>query len=399
MLSGEGDRVRAGGVRMGQNGLTLVTVGAAIVGVAYGMARFALGLATPRIIEDGVATEAHVGYASSLSYLTYVVACLASSVWLKSGRWRLSILAAALSVLGGCSLVAVSTSAGVLIAGVGLAGAAAGFTSGAVAYRLVRALPEHAEARGQAIANAGTGLGVAVSTLLLLLTNSWRAVYLAAVVLAPTFCIWFCVSRGAAAVNSRDDTDVDEQRGRWSTLAVSIALTILMGAGSSVYWAYGRSVAESQTGLDQVQSLLFWGLIGVAAIGGSFSGDLAKRLGTTKSWAITSMILAVAIILLPFSTAVGTTIISGVLFGLVYTVMCGLTIELGREAWAGAVGSATSILFATIAVGQAAGSFASGVLVESFGLPTLFVAGGLTVAAGMPLVWMRSKHLQIEPTR
>lgn len=71
--------------------------------------------------------------------------------------------------------------------------------------------------------------------------------------------------------------------------------------------------------------------------------------------------------------------------------MCGLTIELGREAWADAVGSATSILFATIAVGQTLGSLLIGVFVAGMGLPVLFIARGVLVLVGAVLVWRKSK--------
>lgn len=371
------------------HGIAPVVLGAAIVATTYGMARFALGLSAPRIVEDHVASESELGYASSLSYITYVAACFISSHWLNRGKWRFSVLAASFFVVVGCSLVAAATSPTMFIVGVGLAGAAAGFTSGAVAYRLVRTLPQQFEPRGQAIANAGTGFGVAVATVVLLLTGSWRAVYILAAVLAPVFCIWFCLSRDPHSSSERGNTDPEETRGKWSALAIPVILTILMGAGSSVYWTYGRSVAESQAGLSENQSLLFWGLIGVAAIGGSFSGDLVKRFGTSWSWSACSITLAAATAVLPFSSSSAVSMMSGVVFGLVYTAMCGLTIELGRQSWRSAMGSATSILFATIAVGQALGSLLVGALVGTFGLTALFAAGSVIVAIGAPLVWAK----------
>lgn len=114
----------------------LIALGASVVAVAYGMARFALGLSTPRILDDHIATEAQIGYASSLSFITYVGSCFLSSWWLKNQKWKLSILAVLASAVVGCLLIAFSTYAVVFILGVGVAGSAAGFASGAIAYRL-----------------------------------------------------------------------------------------------------------------------------------------------------------------------------------------------------------------------------------------------------------------------
>lgn len=367
----------------------LIALGAAVVAVAYGMARFALGLSTPRILDDHIATEAQIGYASSLSFITYVGACFISSWWLKNQKWKLSILAVLLSAVVGCLLISISTHAVAFILGVGIAGSAAGFASGAIAYRLVRELDPTRESRGQAIANAGTGIGVAVATLILFSVGSWRVVFISAAILAVVFCLWFCLHRVGQKKNSLGEDSAVEKRGSFVALLIPAAITILMGAGSSVYWTYGRSLAETQTGLGETQSLLFWGLIGIAGVGGSFSGDTATRFGTKVSWSICSIVLGISVLLLPFSTSAVWACVSGVLFGALYTVLCGLTIELGRESWPDAVGSATSILFATIAVGQALGSLIIGFSVASLGLPTLFIAGGVLVVVGAGLVWLK----------
>ncbi|WP_346846054.1 hypothetical protein [uncultured Rothia sp.] len=108
----------------------LVAFGALTVAVSYGMARFALGLTTPRIVEDQIVTEAHIGYASSLSFFTYVIACFISGALLKRGQWKISIFAVLVTAGVGSLLVAISTSALNFMAGIGVAGAAAGFTSG-----------------------------------------------------------------------------------------------------------------------------------------------------------------------------------------------------------------------------------------------------------------------------
>lgn len=361
-----------------------IATGAGVVAVAYGMARFGLGLSTPRIIEDQIATEAQIGIASSLSFTTYVIACFISGALLNKNRWKASILLVLATAVVGTLLVATAASAPMFLAGIGIGGAAAGFASGAIAYRLVRDLPVSVEPRSQAIANAGAGIGVALATVLLLFVASWRSVFLAAAVLAVVFCLGFIrTSRDVTAQRSRDETP-----GAPGRLVVPVLLTILMGGGSSVYWTYGRALVEEQTQLSEQQSLLFWGAIGVAGMAGSFSGDAATRLGTKVSWAACSVLLGASILLLPFLSNIALIVISGAAFGAFYTILCGLTIELARESWPTAVGAATSILFATIAVGQAVGSLLNGLMSAVAGFPVLFVVGGVSAVVGCALVWV-----------
>ncbi len=232
-------------------------------------------------------------------------------------------------------------------------------------------------------------MGVALATGLLLATSSWRFVYATASVLAVIFCLLFIFQRtktGQVTPAAADNSDVT---GSWRYLVVPIILTLLMGAGSSAYWTFGRSLAESTVGLSEFQSLLFWGAIGVAGIAGSFSGDAATKLGTKLSWTLGSVILGLSILCLPVSGNFLIAIVSGALFGAFYTIMCGLTIELGRESWPQAVGSFTSILFATIAVGQTAGSMLNGLAIAHLNMGTLFVAGGILTLAGGVLVWCK----------
>ena len=360
-----------------------VATGAGVVAVTYGMARFGLGLSTPRIIEDQVATEAQIGIASSLSFTTYVIACFISGALLNKNRWKASIMLVLTTAVVGTLLVATAASTPIFLAGIGIGGAAAGFTSGAIAYRLVRDLPVSMEPRSQAIANAGAGIGVALATVLLLFMTSWRSVFLAAAVLAVVFCLWFIrTSRGVTARESQDETPGAAKR-----LVVPVLLTMLMGGGSSAYWTYGRALVEEQAQLSEQQSLLFWGAIGVAGVAGAFSGDAATRLGTKVSWAACSVLLGASILLLPFLSNIALIVTSGAAFGAFYTILCGLTIELARETWPTAVGAATSILFATIAVGQAVGSLLSGLAAPTVGLPALFVCGGVSAVVGCVLVW------------
>lgn len=375
----------------------LVVAGASVVAVSYGMARFALGLSTPRIIEDQVATSAEIGLASSLSFLTYVLACFVSSRLLNSGRWKTSVLLVLLTATVGTLMVAISSSAPLFMSGIGVAGAAAGFSSGAIAYRLAQEISPAQEARAQSIANAGTGIGVAISTGLLLAVSSWRLVFVVAAVLACVVCLWFLRLKTSSPAMAAGGSS-DEARGEWRALLFPILLTILMGAGSSVYWTYGRALAEEQGGLSDFQSLLFWGAIGVAGIGGALAGDVASRMGLKLSWTLCTVILGLSILCLPLCSNVVFAVLSGALFGAFYTVVTGLTIELGRQSWPRAVGAATGILFATIAVGQTAGSMLNGLALTNLSMELLFALGGAATLVAGALIWGMKKKTDPSPS-
>lgn len=368
-------------------GTALVGAGMGIVAVCYGMARFGVGLAAPRIVDEGIVSASQLAFASTGAFVTYVAACALSGVLLGQGRWRASLLMCLLTGSGGCLVLASATTAWVFLTGAAVAGAAAGFASGAIAYRITRDTPAHIEPRAQAVANAGTGAGVALATALIMLPGGWRTLFTAAAVLAILSVLGFLA---LTRETTRPDTPTQgsETPGRVAALALPVALTMLMGFGSSVFWTFGRSTAEDAASLDEGASLLFWGAIGAAGVVGALSGDLSARFGTRTSWSVSSLLLGASIAGLPFATGLPMAAACGCVFGAVYVIACGLTIEVARQAWPHAMGTGTAILFATIAVGQAAGGGVSGLLLDVIGITGLFTLGGALTALGAGLVWL-----------
>lgn len=363
-----------------------VAAGMGIVAVSYGMARFGVGLAAPRIVEEGVVSAPQIALASTGAFVTYVAACALSSVLLGKDQWRMSLALCLLTAGVGCVVVASATAAWVFLTGVAIAGAAAGFTSGAIAYRITRDTPSDLEPRAQAIANAGTGVGVAAATALIMLPGGWRTMFAAAALLiVAAIGAFFALTRRVTSRGS--PTDVVESPASRAALGIPVALTVLMGFGSSVFWTFGRSVAEAAASLDEGASLLFWGAIGAAGVVGALSGDLAGRLGVRTAWSVSSLLLGMSIVGLPFATGLPLAAACGGAFGAVYVVACGLTIELAREAWPKAVGTSTAVLFATIAVGQAAGGAVSWALLDVIGMQGLFAVGAAFTTLGTALVW------------
>lgn len=363
----------------------LVGTGMGIVAVSYGMARFGVGLAAPRIVDEGIVDAPRLAFASTGAFVTYVAACALSSALLGKGRWRASLLLCLVTGSTGCLLLAAATTASAFLIGAAVAGSAAGFASGAIAYRVTRDIPTALEPRAQATANAGTGVGVALATALIVLPGGWRTLFAAAAVLAVLSILGF-LALTRPAVRPRTATQSRENPGPPQALALPVVLTMLLGFGSSVFWTFGRSAAEDAASLDDGASLLVWGAIGAAGVAGALSGDLSRRLGTRKAWSATSLLLGTSIVALPFATGLVSAAACGGVFGAVYVVACGLTIELAREAWPDAMGTGTAILFATIAVGQAAGGASAGLLLGAIGLQGLFVIGGTLTALGAGLV-------------
>ena len=380
-----------------------IAAGTAIVAVCYGMARFGVGLAAPQIVAEGVLNAAQVAFASAGAFVTYVAACAVSSVLLGRDRWRASLVLCLITVSAGCAALALATTAPVFLTGAAVAGVAAGFASGPIAYRITRDIPGALEPRAQAVANSGTGVGVACATALTMLPGGWRTMFATAALLTVlSVAGFFALTRSSTTpgANSSDATAAAaESPGRVTALLLPVALTILMGFGSSVFWTFGRSAAASAASLDDRASLLVWGSIGAAGIVGGLSGDLAGRLGTRTAWSVSSLLMGASIIALPLATGLPLAATCGVVFGAVYVIACGLTIELARVAWPQAMGTATSILFATIAVGQAAGGAVAGMMLATLGLPALFAGGGGLTALGTGLAWLLPRRQSHEQNR
>lgn len=189
-----------------------------------------------------------------------------------------------------------------------------------------------------------------------------------------------------ASSESASDSGAKRHR-TFLAILPTVVLALCMGAGSAVFWTFGRSHAESTAGLSNTASLLLWCAVGAAGVAGALSGDLSQRLGFQRAWGLASVVLALSIggvaASPPLLPPTGTTFVTlGLLFGASYVVLCGLQITGAALAWPESLGAGTAITFTAIAAGQAVGAASAGLVIDAAGSTVAFVCGALVCAAG-----------------
>ncbi|HSP36840.1 MAG TPA: YbfB/YjiJ family MFS transporter [Frankiaceae bacterium] len=370
----------------------LLASGTGLIAVTYGMVRYGYGLQLPQLTAEFALTPRTAGAIASGSFAAYCVAALvAQRLIARRGARVVLWLAAGLAAMGAL-LVALSWSPLTLALGVLVAGSAAGAASPAMVVAVASTVRGPLVARAQAVVNAGTGVGVALTGVAALATPQvWRPV-------------WFCAAAAAlltaAAVDRRTDWPVAPQQtppgierrrarhaaGPGSTMLRPVLAAVVAGVGSAAVWTFGRDLITNTGGLPERTTAALWCLLGAAAVLGAFSGDAVRLFGLRRAWVLTATLTATgtAVLALAPGNALSAAA-AGAVFGGAYTALSGVLI-----AWAGALrphaaGQATATVFIALTAGQALGAAATGALAERAGAPVAFwvCAALLLVAAGV----------------
>ncbi|WNB86879.1 MFS transporter [Cellulomonas sp. ATA003] len=171
--------------RSGTGSAGLLASGAGLIAVAYGLVRYGYGLQLPQLTEDFALSPGIAGAIASGSFGAYCVAALAAQRLIGRRGAGVVLWSAAALAASGASLVAVSWSTGTLALGVLVAGSAAGAASPALVVAVASTVREPLVARAQAMVNAGTGIGVAVTgAVTLAAPQAWRPLWACAAVAA-----------------------------------------------------------------------------------------------------------------------------------------------------------------------------------------------------------------------
>lgn len=361
----------------------LAAVGTCLVGVCYGLARFAYGLFVPAFREDFDLGPTAAGAVASGSYVAYCLAVVAATVLTpRLGARRVAVAAGTLATAG-TALVALAPTSSVLGAGVLLAGASTGVASPPLAHAVARTVRAARRDRTQAVVNAGTGLGVAVAgPVALVAQDSWRAAWAVFALLAAATTLW------AARVvpPARDDGASAPSLLPRPLLPVGAGRLLLgaavMGLASAAVWTFGLDLLVTEGGTGPTTARLAWVLLGALGVLGAAAGDLEARLGPARAWTTTTVALAGATAVL--ALAPGTPALThpaAAVFGGSYIAMSGLLLLGGTRVYSDEPSAGVGIAFLVLALGQAAGSLALGALASGTGLRT-----AVLVAAGVGLI-------------
>lgn len=349
----------------------LTASGLALIGVCYGLARFAYGLFLPAFRDAFRLGGTLSGVIAGGSFAAYCATIIAAAVAVARIGPRPVAVAAGGIAAAGTALVAAAANAGMLAAGVLIAGASTGLASPPLAEAIGRWGPRRHHDRAQAIVNAGPAVGIMASgPVSLLALGHWRAAWACFAVIAAAVTCWVTMSlpgRGEPGGNVGAGRPlgglaaVAGDRRSWPALGAGA----LFGAASSAIWSFGREHVIDVGGMSATASVLLWVVLGAAELVGLAAGDLIARHGLAGVWTTSLALLGTASAVIGLLPGVSSAVFVGVaVFGAAYVTLTTVIFFWITRMHPNTAAAAVALGFLMISAGQAVASPVAGALAD-----------------------------------
>ncbi len=343
---------------------SLVAAGTGVIAVTYGLVRFGYGLHLPTFTAEFGLPAAVAGAIAAGSFAGYCAAALLAQWLIARGHPRRTLWTACALATAGALGTAVAWSAGSLAVGVVVAGSAAGAASPALVTAVASTVSARSADRAQAIVNSGTGVGVVAGGLLAVaVAGQWRLLWVGFAVAAVSVTWWADRRTTWPATAAAPRPGAHRPWADLAALRPSLLAALLAGAGSAAVWTFGRDLLATTGGMPAATTALLWSVLGGAGILGAFSGDLVHRLGPSRAWAATAVVMAAAtaaLVVLPGAVPLAATALAA--FGGSYVALSGVLIVCATRVTPHRAAGSTAILFVALTAGQALGAAALGAL-------------------------------------
>lgn len=367
-------------------------LGAALIAISYGLARFAFGLFVPPIRAELELTPDVIGVIGALPFISFVLATLVAPISThRLGARNTAVLSGAFGV-GGLTLISQATGAISLGAGVFACGVCTGLMMPALTSAMQALVRRSLHGRVSAVMNAGTSIGIAFSVpAILFLAGAWRFAYVSFAVVAAIGIVaaWFFIPSVSRVTTAGVAPPPPITALQWTRLTRLSLFAFAMGFIASGYWVFAPDLAVNLGALPSDQTGWLWLAVGIAGLGGAVVSDLADRNNPAITQALMLVTMSASLALLAASPGqLGLAVFSALVFGLAYMSLTGLYLISGIRLLPGRLSLGPVLPFIAVAVGQAAGSPVVGLIVNEFGYAdafAMFAALGMVVAALSPL--------------
>lgn len=357
--------------------------GAAVVGVAFGMARYAYGLTLPDIRHEFELSEPLLGLIASGTFAGYLIGLLGVP-WLSNRRGpRAPTTVGGVCGIVGASIVALAPSPWILAAGAVLAGSSAGWVWAPYSDIVTAVVPHRRQPTLLAVITTGTSLGlVALGTLSLLTTPlSWRWTWAGIGIAAAGAAIvnLLAVPRMPARRTDRDHSP----RSPWrSAMGAPLSFAVLYFAAITVYFTYAAEAARSGDLGTSVAPLVF-ALIGIGGLAGLTTGRLTGAVGAKTVGVGSIGLVSGALVLIGLGrTSLPLTLLSALLLGIGYMIGSSLLAIWTAQVVPDRPGDAFTVALVVGAVTSIVAPAAVGALIPSVGLPKMLMGVAAVSAAG-----------------
>jgi predicted MFS family arabinose efflux permease len=357
--------------------MKLIPPSTILIGVCYGLARFAYGLFLPQIRDDVGLSTTVAGFIGSGSYMGYCIAIMASAFAVERLGARVVAVGAALIAALGMAVVAMSVAPLMLAAAILFAGLSTGLASPPMAQAVATAIPEDQQARANTIINAGASIGVAVSgPVAFVATGQWRVAYAVFAIAALCSAVWLALAVPSTRTSRNSSPETRLHNGESLVRARALLLVLAatgMGAASSAFWTFSSDVIISLGHRAQELSNIAWIVIGIAGLVGASAGDLMRRFGVNVVHRGSLVAMAAALSLLVIMPASAPAIFAAAaLFGAAYIMLTGVYLVWGVQVYSDRPAIGLGLPFLMIAVGQVIGSPVAGQLIGAVGYTACF---------------------------
>ena len=370
---------------------TFALLGAALIAISYGLARFAFGLFVPPIRADLELTPYVIGIIGALPLISFVLASLVAPLCaVRLGARNTAMVSGVFGAVG-LGLISQASGALSLSAGVVACGICTGLMMPALTAAMQVLVSRSVHGRVSSVMNAGTSVGVAVSVpAVLFMAGEWRYAYmvfafLAVVGLVATWYFIPSVSRVTPANAALPPINAQQW---WRLFRLSL-FAFAMGFVSAAYWIFAPDLASTLGALPSGSTGWLWLGVGIAGLGGAVVADLADRNNPPITQALMLMMLASSLALLAASPGqIIIAVFSALVFGLAYMSLTGLYLMTGIRLLPGRLSMGPVLPFMAVSLGQAAGSPIVGLLVDELGYAdafAIFSSIGVVVALLSPL--------------
>ncbi|MBK1734461.1 MFS transporter [Halorhodospira abdelmalekii] len=349
---------------IGATGYALL--GAGLIAIAYGLARYAYGLFVPAMrTELGLSADA-IGVVGAMAFVSFCLASVVAPLIVDRLGPRGSAALSGGFAFAGLGLISQAGDAVTLGTGVFACGISTGLMMPALSAGAQRAVRADLRGRVNAVMNAGTSFGLIVCVpAVLLLSGAWRLAYgsFAALAALGVIAALLLIPRSAKKRGEQRDqgkkkpaaAPLDSAR-RLNVLSLTL-FSFAMGLSATAYWIFAPDLVVELGGVSERLTGMLWLTVGVAGLAGAWASDLGDRIGAPATQALALVALGVATLLIAIAPGqLEVALLSAAIFGWAFMTLTGLYLVTGIRVLRDRPAMGPVVPFLAITVGQAVGS-------------------------------------------